>query len=254
MRMALLPSSYGQDGQRRSSYPTLCCYLPLHQPSVVLWDHQLPCSLCWRFICTSCVLHQPSAGSCALSSSTGKRWSNASNRASKRCSSLSRNVTCTVRPASMTWALALAGASGSGGVDVAGEASGSAGWLDGAVWPLVAASHCARTCAAARLAMLAAILCLHQLLGALAKSGQLHSPLTTKYFMVPLDWLATLALPSANSSTSPARTILTAASTRPLHSGNVALALAAISLTASRQAVRAGLLPLCWTQESLSQS
>src|SRR5215467_3425044 len=89
--------------------------------------------------------------------------------------------------------------------------------------------------------MQAAILCLHQLLGALGKSLHWHSPLTTKYAVLPLLWLATLALPSACSSTSPASTILTALSTRPLHSGSVALAFSATSATASRQAVRAGL-------------
>lgn len=65
---------------------------------------------------------------------------------------------------------------------------------------------------------------------------------TTWYAVLPLDWLATFALPSASNSTSPLSTILTALSTRPLHSGNVALALSAISATASRQAVRAGRL------------
>ena len=41
--------------------------------------------------------------------------------------------------------------------------------------------------------------------------------------------------------------------TRPLHSGKVALAFSAISATAVRQAVRAG-LSLLWVQVSLSQS
>src|SRR5712691_6526668 len=89
--------------------------------------------------------------------------------------------------------------------------------------------------------MPAAILCLHQPLGALGKSLHSHVPLHTTYCVVPLDCEATRALPSASNSTSPARTILTALSTRPLHSGRVALAFSAISATASRQAVRAGL-------------
>src|SRR5215470_8076048 len=55
---------------------------------------------------------------------------------------------------------------------------------------------------------------------------------------MPLLWLATLAVPSASSSTSPASTILSALSTRPLHSGSFALALSAISATACRQACR----------------
>jgi hypothetical protein len=52
-------------------------------------------------------------------------------------------------------------------------------------------------------------------------------------------WLATLAVPSTSNATSPASTILTALSTRPLHSGSLALALSAISATASRHAFRA---------------
>src|SRR5436305_11532181 len=56
----------------------------------------------------------------------------------------------------------------------------------------------------------------------------------------PVVRLETVALPSGNNSTSPARTILTAESTRPLHSGRVSFALAAISATASRHALRAG--------------
>src|SRR5262249_39639069 len=88
--------------------------------------------------------------------------------------------------------------------------------------------------------MPAAILCLHQFDGALGKSLHGHSPLTTKYAVLPLLWLATLALPSASSSTSPASTLLTALSTRPVHSGRVASAFSATSATASRQACRAG--------------
>src|SRR5215831_3805549 len=60
------------------------------------------------------------------------------------------------------------------------------------------------------------------------------------YVVVPLDWLATRAVPSGISSTSPASTILTAESTLPLHSGSLALALSAISATASRHACRVG--------------
>src|SRR5438105_1647867 len=58
---------------------------------------------------------------------------------------------------------------------------------------------------------------------------------------MPLLAEATFAVPSGNSSISPARTILTAESTLPLHSGKVALAFSAISATASRKALRAGL-------------
>src|SRR5215217_716527 len=57
----------------------------------------------------------------------------------------------------------------------------------------------------------------------------------------PLDCEATRAVPSGNSSTSPASTSATALSTRPLHSGSLAFALSAIAATASRQAARAGL-------------
>ena len=113
--MASIPSSHCQDGQGRER-PTLpCCrYFPLHHPWGVLCDHQEPCSPLRSFICTPCLLHQPSGGACSPSgsSSAGKRLSNASSRASKRCSSVSLRVTCTVRPARLTWTLALAGASG----------------------------------------------------------------------------------------------------------------------------------------------
>src|SRR5215470_15611871 len=80
--------------------------------------------------------------------------------------------------------------------------------------------------------------CLHQPDGARGKSLHSHVPLHTTYWVVPLLWLATLALPSARSSTSPASTSLTAASTRPWHSGRVCLALSAISATAARHACR----------------
>src|SRR5262245_28767671 len=55
-------------------------------------------------------------------------------------------------------------------------------------------------------------ICLHQPDGAWAKSLHAQVPLTTKYWGVPLLWLATLALPSGNSSTSPASTSATALS------------------------------------------
>src|SRR6266567_4439317 len=84
--------------------------------------------------------------------------------------------------------------------------------------------------------MPAAIRCLHQPLGALGKSLHSHVPLHTTYSVVPLDCEATLALPPSNSSTSPASTSATALSTRPLHSGRVALAFSAISATATRHA------------------
>src|SRR5262249_24681065 len=94
--------------------------------------------------------------------------------------------------------------------------------------------------------------CLHMPWGALGKSRHSHDPLTTKYVVVPLLWLATFALPSGSNSTSPLSTIAAAFSTLPLHSGNAALALSAISATASRQALRAG-FSLLWVQVSLSQ-
>src|SRR5262245_6045758 len=96
------------------------------------------------------------------SSSAGKRWSNASSRASRRCSSLLRKVTCTLRPARVTWTFALAGASGSART---GSPGGRAeiGW--GSVWPFwgtVVASSLDLANGYARLARPAAIRCLHQ--------------------------------------------------------------------------------------------
>src|SRR5215211_2852697 len=58
------------------------------------------------------------------------------------------------------------------------------------------------------------------------------------YVVVPLDCEATRAVPSGSNSTSPASTSLTAESTRPLHSGNFARALSAISATAARHKAR----------------
>src|SRR5437867_368079 len=81
----------------------------------------------------------------------------------------------------------------------------------------------------ARRAIAALRRCLQKPWGALAKSLQSQWPLTMWYVVVPLDCEATRAVPSASTSTSPANTILTALSTRPLHSGNFAWALAAIS-------------------------
>src|SRR5262249_49141380 len=108
---------------------------------------------------------------------------------------------------------------------------------------LLALSSCASRClvsSCARRTIAALNLCLQKLWGALAKSLQSQWPLTTWYAVLPLLWLAILAVLSASSSASPASTILTALSTRPLHSGNLALALSAISATASRHAWRAG--------------
>ena len=59
-----------------------------------------------------------------------------------------------------------------------------------------------------------------------------------RYTVVPWHWLATRAWPSASNSTSPAKTIATAFSTRPLHSGKVALARKATWSTAARKACR----------------
>src|SRR5262249_16254157 len=56
----------------------------------------------------------------------------------------------------------------------------------------------------------------------------------------PFDWLKTLAVPSAKSSTSPASTSFTALSMRPRHSGSFAVACAAMSETAARQVARGG--------------
>jgi hypothetical protein len=116
MRMALYSHPrITRIGRARSPLPCpVGCYLPLHQPWGVLCDHQAPFSPLRSFICTPCLLHQPSGGACSPlgSSAAGKRLSNASSRASKRCSSLSRKVTCTVQPARVTWTFTLAGASG----------------------------------------------------------------------------------------------------------------------------------------------
>lgn len=57
------------------------------------------------------------------------------------------------------------------------------------------------------------------------------------YTVWPLLCDATRAVPSPSMSTSPLRTSATAFSTLPLHSGNAAWALTAISATASRQRV-----------------
>src|ERR1700704_2985134 len=131
----------------------------------------------------------------------------------------------------------LTGASGRGAVGTSAGVGGvgASGWL----W--LAPFGCARVrCirVVARFCMPAAMRCLHQPLVALGKSLHSQVPLTTKYCVVPLLWLATLALPSASSSTSPASTILTALSTRPAQSGRVCFALAAISATAARPACR----------------
>src|SRR5262249_45677009 len=118
------------------------CYRPLHQPSAVLWLYQERPSLWFSFICTPCLLHQPSAAGTCMSvgfTTRGKRWSIASSRCSNRPSSLSRKVSCTWRPASSRWTFTLAGASGSGAAGV----GGCAGWLAGVAWPVLAASHLA---------------------------------------------------------------------------------------------------------------
>src|SRR5262249_58647950 len=78
--------------------------------------------------------------------------------------------------------------------------------------------------------------CLQKPCGALAKSLHSHVPLHTTYCVLPLLWLATFAVPSGSSSTSPASTSTTALSTRPLHSGSLAFAFSAIAATASRHA------------------
>src|SRR5438067_4360723 len=112
------------------------------------------------------------------------------------------------------------------------------GWVGGSAWAVGVAASFAVTSACARRAIAALRRCLQKPWGAFAKSLQSQWPLTMWYVVVPLDWEATRAVPSANTSTSPANTILTALSTRPLHSGNFAWALAAISATAARQAAR----------------
>src|SRR5215510_13060657 len=127
----------------------------------------------------------------------------------------------------------LTGASGSGAVGASGCACAGA-----SAWPLVPALSFFCTSAVARFCMPAAMRCLHQPEGALGKSLHSHVPLQTTYCVAPLDCEAILALPSASSSTSPLRTIATALSTLPLHSGRVCLARSAISATASRHACR----------------
>src|SRR5262249_4550872 len=81
-------------------------------------------------------------------------------------------------------------------------------------------------------------LCSHSnyLISCCYRSAHVRGRLHTTYVVVPLDCEATFAVPSASNSTSPASTSLTAASTRPPHSGSLALALSAISATAARHA------------------
>src|SRR5215470_12306889 len=67
------------------------------------------------------------------SSSTGKRSNNASSLVSKRCSSLSRKVSCTFLPAIVTYVLQLAGASGSIGTTGADCVGISTGGVTGSV-------------------------------------------------------------------------------------------------------------------------
>jgi len=117
-------------------------------------------------------------------------------------------------------------------------------WLGGTAWPLgvpLSWSNLTLAKAVARLYIATLSRCLQKPCGALAKSRHSQVPLHTTYCVVPLLCEATRALPSARSSTSPLRTIATACSIRPLTvSGNAALALAAISAMAVRQACRAG--------------
>ena len=99
-------------------------------------------------------------------------------------------------------------------------------WLaGGSAWPLVAALQLLpwsapwpASCNAA------AMRCLHQL-GRLREVLAVTVPLRHVLRGAVGLWLATLALPSASSSTSPLRTMATALSTLPLHSGRSGLGL-----------------------------
>src|SRR5262245_54205178 len=217
-------------------------YLPWHHPAAVLWDHQERPFLWFCVICTPCLLHQPSgcsvlcvgacAGVCTLSHSDA-----CSTCALTLAKSTPRKVTMTSWPCRVALSVMLTGASGSAVVGASGCAGG--GWLGGSAWLVAGASSLALVSSCARLAIAALRRCLQKPCGALAKSLHSHVPLHTTYCVVPLLWLATVAVPSDNSSTSPLRTMATALSTRPLHSVSLAFAFSAIAATASRQAARA---------------
>src|SRR5882724_5978959 len=134
-------------------------YLLLHQrPSASLAGQYQPLPLVLGFI-GPCVGHRGVVSSADLGA-TGNRCSTASRRCSNRPSSLSRSVSCTWRPASSTWTLTLAGASGSGVLGTAGEACVRVGWLAAPASSFALVSSCAR------LAIAALRRCLQKLWGA----------------------------------------------------------------------------------------
>jgi hypothetical protein len=116
-RGMLLTSSSGRrclapKTHRVPVYPKAFLHSSMPLSRRTLCDHQEPFLLWCSVIWTPCVLHQPSGGSGSASASLGKRCRRASSRLSNRVSSLSRSVTCTLRPAISTYTLQLAGASG----------------------------------------------------------------------------------------------------------------------------------------------
>src|SRR5215510_599997 len=96
-------------------------YFPLHQPCVVLWDHQEWPSLWFCVICTPCLLHQPlgcpvpcvggCAGVCTLSHSDA-----CSTCALTLAKSVPRKVTMTSWPFRVAFSVIDTGASGNGTV------------------------------------------------------------------------------------------------------------------------------------------
>src|SRR5262245_16657166 len=138
-------------------------YFPLHQPSVVLWDHHEWPSLWFSFIWTPCLAHQPSgrsvlcvdgcAGVCPLSHSDA-----CSTCALTLAKSTPRKVTSTSCPCRAAFSVMLTGASGRGTVGASGCAGG--GWLDGSAWPLAPVSSIALVSSCARLAIAALRRCL----------------------------------------------------------------------------------------------
>ena len=162
-------------------------------------------------------------------------WLASSTCALTLAKSTPRKVTMTSWPCRVALSVMLTGASGSGAVG----AVWLRWWLAGSVWPLVPASSFALVSSCARLAIAALDAMLAAAVWRLLIVAGSHSAVDDVVGVVPLLWLATFAVPSGNSSTSPVRTSSTALSTRPLHSGSLALAFSAISATASRQACRA---------------
>src|SRR5436190_3496299 len=194
-----IPSLLWKRGRPAGSAPR--GYLPLHQwPSGSFTGQYQPVPFVLGF-------RAPCVGHCGVASAVGGLpWVCNHALACSTCTftlakSVPRKVTRTSCPLSLALSVMLTGASGSGELVSAGEVctGGGVGWLGTSAWPLVPASSFALASAEARLYRPAAMRCLHHPLGALAKSLHSQAPFTTKYAVVPLDWLATLALPSARS-------------------------------------------------------